>query len=282
MTILIDYRKGSNEFFVPSEPDSGTLLDSDIPAMLFKLKSGDFAFNGKGPNNASYTIAIELKSLYDLVSSRTSGRLQGTQIRLMNATYDRCYLAYYGQYKVSKDGFIVLPFYSQTSKRNEWRTYYVGKQKVRHAYLEGILSGLEEKGIRLKHFASGLQGFDKDTTIQQIAYWIAEKYRWWNRDYESHTSMNGFDRSRVISAESLEASGLTRKELVCANIANSIPRIGTTKAIALARYFKGSSLKMHTASVDEISSITMDTKKGKGRTMRIGAITAKNFKDWTK
>src|SRR3954469_12301279 len=145
--ILIDYRKGSEEFFVPSSLDSneGHLLSTVVPAMRFKLKSGDFAFNGKGPNDKEYTIAIELKSIYDLVSSRTCGRLQGTQIRLMNATYDIRYLAYYGAYRVSKDGYITLPFYSPTTKRNEWRIYSVGKQKVRHEYFGGIIGGLEEQ-----------------------------------------------------------------------------------------------------------------------------------------
>lgn len=282
--ILIDYRKGSEEFFVPSSPDSdeGHLLSTDIPAMRFKLKSGDFAFNGKGPNDKEYTIAIELKSLYDLVSSRTCGRLQGTQIRLMNATYDVRYLAYYGNYRVSSDGYILLPFYSQTTKRNEWRAYYVGKQKVRHAYFEGIIAGLEEKGIRIKHFAGGLQGFDKVATTTQIAYWIAERYRWWNRDYESHTSMNGFDQSRRINSESLEATGLSKNELICANIANEIPGIGTPKALALARHFNGSSCKMLNASVEEIASIEIVTRKGKGRVVRIGTVTAKQMKEWTK
>lgn len=282
--IIIDSRKGSKEFFVESAPGAsdGFLLGTDIPAMLIKLKSGDFAFNGKGPEDKEYTIAVELKSYHDLVSSRTCGRLQGTQIRIMNATYDIRYLAYYGNYRISHDGYILLPFCSRSSKRNDWRAYYIGKQKVRHAYFEGIIAGLEEKGIRIKHFASGLQGFDKDVTMTQIAYWIAERYRWWNRDYESHTSMNGFDRSRVISSESLEATGLSRKELICANIANDIPRIGTPKAIALARHFKGSSRAMLNASVEEIAEIEIVTRKGKGRTVRIGTITAKQLKEWTK
>lgn len=284
--LLIDNRKGSREFFVAPEssPDSteGTLLGTDIPAMLLKLKSGDFAFDGNGPNGASYSVAIELKSLYDLVSSRTCGRLQGTQIRLMNATYDIRYLVYYGQYRISKDGYVTLPFYSAATKRNDWRAYYIGKQKVRHAYFEGIIAGLEEKGFRLKHFASGLQGFDKDATMLQIAYWIAERYKWWNRDYKSHTSMEGFDQSRRISRESIEAVGLTRKELICANIANEIPRIGTDKAIALARHFKGSSQRMHNASIEELAEIVIETRKGKGRIMRIGAVTAKNIREWIK
>jgi hypothetical protein len=282
--ILIDYRKGSEEFFIPSSPDSdeGHLLSTDIPAMRFKLKSGDFAFNGKGPNDKEYTIGIELKSLYDLVSSRTCGRLQGTQIRLMNATYDIRYLAYYGAYRVSKDGYITLPFYSQATKRNEWRIYSIGKQKVRHEYFGGIIGGLEEKGIRVKYFAGGLQGFDKVATMTQIAYWIEERYKWWNRDYESHTSMSGLDQSRRISSESLEATGLAKKELICANIANEIPRIGTPKAIALARHFRGSSRNMLNASVEEIADIEIVTRRGKGRVVRIGAVTAKQLKEWTR
>lgn len=282
--ILIDNRKGSNEFFVPSEPGSleGALLGTSLPAMLFKLKSGDFAFNGKGPDDKAYTIAIELKSLYDLVTSRTCGRLQGTQIRLMSTTYDVRYLAYYGNYRVSKDGYITLPFYSQASKRNEWRAYYAGKQKVRHEYFGGIIGGLEEKGIRVKHFASGLQGFDKDATSLQIAYWIEERYKWWNRDYDSHTSMNGFDQSRRISSESLEAAGLTKKELICANIANEIPRIGTPKAIALAKHFEGSSRNMLNAPTEEIAEIEIATRKGKGRIVRIGKVTAQQLREWTR
>lgn len=288
--ILIDRRKGSIEFFEAQSGESnndasstdGVLRDTDIPAMLYTLRSGDFAFDGNGPNGASYTIAIELKSLYDLVTSRTCGRLQGTQIRLMNATYDVRYLVYYGAYRVSRDGYIMLPYYDRESRRNDWRAYFVGQQKIRHAYLEGILAGLEEKGIRVKHFAGGLQGFDKTTTMTQISFWIAERYRWWNRDYESHTSMNGLDRSRVISKESLEASGLTKKELVCANIANSVPGIGTSKAIAMAKYFRGSSVDMHLASVEEIAEIEARTNSSKRKTQKIGKVTAKNFEEWTK
>lgn len=282
--ILIDDRKGSAEYFVPSEPGSseGTLYATDIPAMLFRLKSGDFSFSGNGSNSKDLTIGIELKSLYDLISSRTCGRLQGTQIRLMNATYDRRYLVYYGLYRVSKpdaqnEQYIELPFYDRKSKRNEWRPHFIGKQKVRHAYFEGIIAGLEEKGIVVKHFASGLQGFDKQATMTQIAYWIAERYRWYQREYESHTSMSGFDRSRYISKESLEAIGLTRDELFCANVANLYPRIGVDKAMALARHFKGSTSAMHNASMDEIAEIAIETRKGKGRTVRIGRINAKTM-----
>ena len=79
----IDDRAGSNklaEAFDPGECE------------LTRLKAGDIAFFGNGPNNDTWYIGIEYKTINDVVACIKSGRFTGTQLPGMFDLYDVCFL----------------------------------------------------------------------------------------------------------------------------------------------------------------------------------------------
>ena len=72
--MLIDDRAGSRDL-IKYEPVRST-------GELCRLDSADVCLTGNGPNDA-VLIGVEVKSIWDLISSINTGRLQATQIPAM-------------------------------------------------------------------------------------------------------------------------------------------------------------------------------------------------------
>lgn len=89
MQLLIDPREGSKTFL----KDFGGECDK------IHLDGGDFAFTGKGPDDAVWLIGIEHKKVSDLVQSIQSNRFLGTQLPEMAKLYDVMFLMVEGHYK---------------------------------------------------------------------------------------------------------------------------------------------------------------------------------------
>lgn len=201
-------------------------------ASLCRLDSADIAFCGNGPAGPTL-IGIELKSIPDLISSSSTGRLQATQLPAMLDTYTHSYLLYYGSYKPGPNGELLL----ERGGKNKWKIWRqagnTGKV-IPFSYLESFLFTVTALGINIKHCQS----------LEESALWISLLYRWWQKPWSKHRGLRTFDRSRCLSL----LPGLDSKTDLCARIAKELPGIGNEKAITIARHFKGSARTMINAS----------------------------------
>src|SRR5689334_15702242 len=99
--LLVDPRIGSRDLLLP-------LQRFGVPAELspVNMDAGDFAFVGRGVNDAALTVGIELKETVDLVQSLRSGRFAGHQLPGLLRTYDRAWLLTEGMWRVGESGLL--------------------------------------------------------------------------------------------------------------------------------------------------------------------------------
>lgn len=164
--LLIDSRVGSKDLLKP-------MMKAGVEARLCELEFGDVAFTGKGDKGAALEIAVELKTIGDLVSSLRSGRLAGHQLPGLLKTYDRVWLLIEGNWKHDDAGQIVTYWGPQRG----WRP------------LPGRMTASElEKQVLTLENCGGLHtryvGSRRDTVR-----FLTNLYRWWtDRDLDKHTS----------------------------------------------------------------------------------------------
>lgn len=208
--IFVDDRAGSKEL--------ATLPATAHCCELVRLSSGDVCFTGNGPQGI-VMVGIELKSIYDLISSMETGRLQATQIPAMLKEYDHVWLLYYGRYRPNHtDGTLEI-----MGRQGDWRTHRVGTRAVPYGYLEGFLISLTDLGVHIKHV----------TDIEEAAAWIGVAARRWNKPWGQHRSMQTFDRSQnIVMSPGTPADVLRR-----AQVAAGLPGLGYKRAVAAAHHF---------------------------------------------
>src|SRR6185312_3670611 len=102
--ILIDPRVGSRELF-------GVLSSNGVKVQIARdeLLSGDFCFEGRGPGEESWLIGVERKTVRDMLSSISTGRFSGHQLRLLCQMYQRYYLIVEGVYGCDDHGILQEP-----------------------------------------------------------------------------------------------------------------------------------------------------------------------------
>lgn len=206
--LLIDDRDGSREF-AHIEP-TRSLCE------LTRLDSADACVIGNGPDGA-LLVGVEIKSIWDLLGSMGTGRLQATQIPLMLDTYQVCWLLYFGEYRPGDRGQLLL------RKGAGWRTMRLGKRDVPYGYVEGFLLDLAAVGFRIKHCHDQASA----------AVWLGVLHRWWSRPWLAHKAMRTLDHSREISL----MPGMTPDQHLRAKVAAALPGVGFERAIAAARHF---------------------------------------------
>lgn len=137
------------------------------------LPFGDVAFQGNGPDGA-LSVGIELKTIQDFIGSMRSGRLLGHQVPGMKEMYDRQYVFIEGIFRFGrKSGLLEVP------TGQAWRSPNLGPQPIFWTSIQAFAVGLEEAGLRL-HWTR---------TPFETAKEIEVLYRWWNKDYEEHTTL---------------------------------------------------------------------------------------------
>lgn len=207
--VAIDDRAGSKDLvhFAPL----------DECGVLTRLDAGDVAFEGKGPDGRVY-VGVEVKSIFDLISSMDTGRLQGTQVPAMLAHFDVSWLLYYGHYRADPHSAAL-----QIKRGKMWRNHTIGKRPVPYGYVEAFLLTLNSCGILVKRVR------DKE----EAARWIGELARWWSKPWDKHRGMHAFDWSRERSVmPNVDADTAFR-----ARFAAQLPAIGYDRALAVARHF---------------------------------------------
>lgn len=242
-TILIDDRAGSRDL-VNYPP-----LNTSSSVTLTRLNSGDVLIPGNGPADTHVLIGVEVKSLFDLISSSNNGRLQATQLPTMLAEYDVCYLAYYGIYRPAP-----TTDHLQIYRGKGWINYAIGRQPVPYSYLESFLLTTAALGVRVHHF----------TSIQQLTLWLSILAHWWSKPWDKHRGMRALDKSREMSLmPHMDADMLQRAE-----VASKLPGIGFERAMNVAKYFP-SILAMMQATPGEWAEID-----GIGKTIANNVYTA--------
>lgn len=274
--ILIDSSAGSRDLvsYPPlSNPKLACLanLSSSSTSTAGSKSSADVSFVGNGPDGKE-VIGIEFKSLFDLLSSIESGRLQDTQLPELRQEYDRPYLLYYGEYRCNQNGDLEIPtpavfknredsqFYwfikgvpyqgpfetklqameSYLLNSRRWTTYdFIGNKPMKWGYLESQLASVRACGIRVVHF----------NLIQDCAQWVGCLYRWWSKPWDKHRSFQQFDRSRDQAKPAI-MPGVDPAIRAIMEFADRVPGIDYKRSYDVAVYF-GSVKRMVNAGLSD-------------------------------
>lgn len=235
--ILVDHRAGSGSGPSPLH----TLPPLTDISTLCELDSGDVVIPGNGPDGP-ITVAIELKSLSDLLDSARTGRLQGCdtgQLTRMVAAYDICYLAYYGHRRSSTKGVLQV----KRNVNNQWvwvnhLAHPNARQPTRYAFLASMLLSIQWAGIHVEHC----------DTKGEFAMWLRVLHDKLQKPYSSHKLFRTFNRANTRALYPQLDARTTR----CARVAGELsPAIGFDRGVAVAEHFKGSVRGMVNADVDE-------------------------------
>lgn len=209
MTVLIDDRAGSQDLIdFPPLDECGELT---------RLDSGDVMIVGNGPDGP-LLIGVEVKSIFDLISSANTGRLQSTQIPAMVDEYDVTWVLHYGKYQSSpRDGSL------QILRGKRWRNHRIGDRPVPYGYIEALLLTLTAAGVHVKRVID----------IREAAEWIGVLYRWWSKPWSKHRGLRTFDNSRDLGLMPGMDAGLMMR----ARVAAQLPGVGFERALSAARHF---------------------------------------------
>jgi ERCC4-type nuclease len=219
--LLLDDRAGSKDL-VPHFDKLG------LPYRLDRLPFGDVAFLGRGPADRWLHIGVEYKTLDDVLSCLTTGRLAGHQVPGMRATYDLSFLLIEGMWQANPEtGAIEVP------RRGGWETLTVNRRPYMCRDLDKYLLTLALQGGLTIHRV----GRERDS-----ARWLGSLYHWWTAcRWEDHSSLHTFDWSGPLLGllEDQKADG----PRVTRAIAAQLPGIGWVKSQRVVDHF-GSVLAM--------------------------------------
>lgn len=205
--IFVDDRAGSNRLL--RYPSIRALCQET------RLDGADVALIGNGPDGP-LMVGVEVKSIFDLISSMNTGRLQGTQVPAL-MKYDERWLLYYGSYRPGRGGTL------EVYRKGTWRRHRIGNRDVPYGYVESFLLNLVVTGINVKH------AFNEEEAVE----WIACLHRWWSKPWTKHKGLRTLDRSKQSSLlPSMDAETKLRVK-----VASQLPGVGFERALAAAQYF---------------------------------------------
>lgn len=195
---MVDNRKDEKRKLHP--------LLEDIAA-LGRLEFGDISFE----SHDGKKIGLERKTLRDLLSSMTTGRLLGHQVPGLLNMYDVTYLIVEGVWKASPKSAALL-----TRCGKKWIPIRFGKRFYTHREFYSFLNSLEI-----------LFGIHCITTysIVQTACVVRALHHWWNKP-EHHTE---------IGAKPM--LDISKYNTVLFRWAYCLPGVGKKKAKAVSEYF---------------------------------------------
>lgn len=240
---FIDPRAGSKEL-MKHEPVKSS-------AEFCFLDFGDAMIVGNGPNGATL-VGVEVKSIWDLISSIDTGRLQATQLPGLLRTYEHSALLYYGQTRMGRSG--ELEMWRAHGRQRGWHVFKLGTRAVPYGYLEAFLWEVALLGVHV-------QRVDDERTA---AAWLGVLHRWWSKDWTAHKGLRTLDRSRDVSLmPNMDAATHQRVK-----IAAQLPGVGYDRAVNAANHF-GSVREMINADADAWTSV-----RGVGRVIAKAVVEA--------
>lgn len=204
--ILIDNRVGSRELAPHISP----------PSKLTRLSYADFSFMGNGPDGIS-SIGIERKTITDLLSSISSGRLSGHQLIGLLSSYDYVYLLIEGIWK-PRDHDGVLEHY----RRGGWKPIQLGQ---RHFISREVSNYVNTLAI-----TCGIKVWFTQSR-KQSGRWIGDLWHWWDKDWDKHTAHRQFHVEPPNNA-------MLRKPSIMHRIVKELPSVGWDRAKHIVEVYK--------------------------------------------
>lgn len=253
--IFIDKREGSSFLY----------RDFEFPGVrksLLEITYGDVMFYGVGPLTKESTeshpkhsiiiCGIELKSLQDLVSSLSTGRIQGINGQLpgMIDSYDVSVLLVHGRWRQARNGGIDVErkFGGGWSKeRPAWTKIRSGDPTTYHQ-IESFLFECQLSGVIVKNV-------DNEYGVAAYIYTL---YNLLQKPWSGHRQFMCFDNTSLrnnkrrlsLIPEVDDNPCFIRRALV----ASVLPSIGFDRALSIATHFDSIESMIKT-SVDELRGI---------------------------
>lgn len=252
--LLVDSRIGSADLATP-------LRDMGLDVETTTLEFSDVMFEGRGDNDASVLIGIELKKLPDLVSSLRTGRLSGHQLPGLTGPdkrFDWAWLLVEGYWRTNTRGLVTVEKWNPRTRKTEW------------VPLHGNLSTAEmEKRVHTLELMGGIHTRYANTRNDTL-HFITNLYRWWTDrtmdDHQSHLTPH--------TAHSFLPLSDFRQTVM------RFPSIGLKASKAVEDYFSANLQDAVNAPVADWAEIITLDKQGKPR--RLGTKVAQNIVNFCK
>lgn len=226
-------RRGARELKAALESAGARVIEGIFPSDVEFL--GNTAFGECTP------IGIEHKSAStgDAFTSLTDGRITGEQLPRMVEHYPAVrYLIIEGNTRRAKDGTLELHKYWPDEGRFDWRPAY-SRNGVGWTYREfrNRIESIEEFWSAPN--CSGRTRVVETYDAFETAAFIVDRYNYWQKPYDQHSSARQWDRSREVQPpiSSPFVRG-NRKASLAQLWAADIDGIGQARSVDVARYFK--------------------------------------------
>lgn len=201
------------------------------------VQGPDVLIVGDGPSGP-LLVAVEVKSLSDLISSADTGRLQAQgegQLDVMLRDYAQSWLLWYGNVRRGDSGQLEEPGGRGDNGRCLWRPYTKNGTRdgrpLPYSYLAALLLAVARMGVHVQH----------TTTERDAALWIGDLYDSWTKPWSEHRFTNTFSSApRFPKVVTDPATGLPVPEKVLARARRIFDRytgLGMERSLAVALHF---------------------------------------------
>ena len=182
-----------------------------------EMPAGDFAFDGHGPHG-KVRVGVERKRVKDLINSMRTGRLGGHQIPEMLKLYDYGWVLVEGIWRGNPENGIL-----EEAVYRGWREVRLGSAGFSFAEINNFLLSIS--------IQSPLK-ISRTDTIHDTALFIVELYKWFQKPWSAHRSVNKVFYHPLPNRALLTKPSLTRR------MANEVRGLGWEKTAAVDTYFK--------------------------------------------
>lgn len=186
--LTIDPRAGSKNLIAP-------LQKRGLPVLVKQMEFGDLAFVGNGPGGRPVSIAVEHKTLGDLIQCLSDRRFEGHQLPGLKRTYESAWLLVEGRWLVDSKGYMVM-LRRGGLQRIKWGR---GEGMERTTLYKKLMSIEHCAGIRVKLTESPTETYE----------WLHALYAWWTgKDFEDHGKEFGWMPPEAWAVEAAENGDL--------------------------------------------------------------------------
>lgn len=234
ITVSVDRRVGSKNLEAPLR----SLLQGRHKVVLSEMRYGDVAWTADGPGGVPWEIAVERKTVPDLLSSLSGRRFVEHQLPGLINNYNYVYLLVEGLWRAHTEyergvGVKAVKLGGKTGKleysggavtyrgwqpRVEWRTTGWDYENVC-----GMLASFRKAGIIVVRTAS----------VEETLWFLRTEVNWWSKGYDGHKSAEAWAGTDVFGAQVRSARTPSPAEEYAARL----PGVGQNRAADVAEFF---------------------------------------------